>query len=124
MACSAVRRERFASRTLSSLRAPQWGWVARGRAFGNQELGELARDLVRAVMRGAASIHQPAPSLRLVPREPFVANASSHAVARAELARREAIAQDVAHELESFVHDNTLIPQHGRPRSIESRRAG
>src|SRR5215213_9832043 len=49
-----------------------------------------------------------------VTRQPPVADAPAHAVAGAQLAHREPVAQRVAHELEALVHRNSLLPRHRR----------
>jgi len=86
------------------------------RPLGHQEGGDRRGDFVGAVMRRPAPIDEPAAALHIVPREPLVANAPADAVASTKFAHGEAITQGVPHELQSFVHCNTLLPWHQRPR--------
>lgn len=83
-------------------------------AFRDEELRDLRGDLVRAVVRRATPVLQPAAAVRIVARQPLIADAATHAVAGTQLAHGEAIAHGVAHELQSFVHRNSLLPGHRR----------
>ena len=80
----------------------------------DEELRKPRCDRVRAVMWGATAVDQAPPSVGVVPGEPFVADAPTDAVAGAQRAHREAIAERVADEVEAFIHEITLLPGHRR----------
>ncbi len=80
----------------------------------DEELREPRCDRVRAVMRGATAVGETAPPVGVVPSEPLVADAPTDAVAGAQRAHREAIAERVADEVEAFIHEITLLPGHRR----------
>lgn len=85
-----------------------------GRPFRHEELGDRRRDLVEAVPRGAAPVHEAAPPLGIAAREPLAADPTADALAGTQLAHGEAIAQRIAPELQAFVHGRTLLPRHRR----------
>jgi len=83
-------------------------------ARSHEELHEVGGDLVRALVRRPAAVLQAAVSLGVVPRQPLVADAPTDPIASTELAHRKAIAEGIAHKLQSLVHDSTLLPRHRR----------
>ena len=67
------------------------------------------------VMRHVPAIREATPAVRVVAREPLVADSPAHAVAGTELTHREAVPQRVAYKLQSLVHRSTRPPCHRRP---------
>src|SRR5258708_39033142 len=92
-------------------------------AQGAQQLRELGVDLVRAVVRGATPIAEPAPAFLLESLNPLVANAATHAVAGAEFRHGESVAPRVFDEPDAFFHRGSLQPRHRAPRRPRRRRA-
>ena len=78
----------------------------------HEEVRHRVGDPVRAAVRRAAPIRQPAPAIGVIARKPLIADAATHAVACTELAHGEAIAQRVADELQAFLHGPRLLPWH------------
>lgn len=90
--------------------------VGMGDTLADEQRLHRRLNLVRAVMRDMTPIGQAAPTVRLIPREPLVADPATHAIACTEFTHREPIAVGVAHKLQPFVHRSTLPPWNRRPR--------
>src|SRR5689334_1195205 len=78
----------------------------------HEQLLHRRLQLMRAVLRHMTAIRQAATAFRVVAREPFIADAAAHAVARAELTHGEVITLCITHKAESFVHRFTPPPWH------------
>lgn len=85
-----------------------------------QQISDIIGDLVRARMRGAAAISEPAFPIRLKPRYPFVARLPRHAVSLTELRSIVPIGEPLAHKLQSLLHGNSVQPRHRRTSAVDA----